>query len=237
MEIVHITAECYPVAKVGGLADVLGALPKYQNQQGQIAKVVMPMYRTKFLFDHQWELVHESGTYLGTQWFRYSIIKEKNNTLNFDLYLVDITGLLDREKVYGYSDDTERFLAFQIAVIHWMKQWNHQPNIIHCHDHHTALIPFMLQYCYGLDALRKIPTVLTIHNAQYQGWMNWSMSHLIPTYDNYKSGLLDWNDAINPLASGVRCANKVTTVSPGYLEELKYSANGLEKLFELVQLK
>ena len=57
MEIIHVSAECYPMAKVGGLADVVGALPKYQQMQGHIAKVVVPMYRTKFLYDNEWEVV------------------------------------------------------------------------------------------------------------------------------------------------------------------------------------
>ena len=100
MEIVHVTAECYPMAKAGGLGDVLGALPKYQVEQGHVAKVVMPMYRTKFLYNNQWEVVHKGGTNLGNRWFDYTIIKELTNKLGFDLYLVDINGLLDREKVY-----------------------------------------------------------------------------------------------------------------------------------------
>ncbi len=58
MEIIHVSAECYPVAKAGGLGDVVGALPKYQKKAGHIAKVIMPMYRTKFLYENEWELVH-----------------------------------------------------------------------------------------------------------------------------------------------------------------------------------
>ena len=232
MEIIHVSAECYPVAKAGGLGDVVGALPKYQNQLGHTAKVVMPMYRTKFLYQNDWQTVHEGGTYLGSQWFRYAIIKETTNKLGFNLYLVDINGLLDREQVYGYSDDTERFLSFQIAVLHWINQWQHLPDVLHCHDHHTALIPFMLKYCYGIDRLRNIRTTLTIHNGQYQGWLGWDKKGLIPAFDSWKSGLLEWNHMINPLASGVRCADAVTTVSSSYLAELRFSANGLEKLFE-----
>src|SRR5678816_3419052 len=79
MEIIHISAECYPVAKAGGLGDVVGALPKYQNKLGHVAKVIMPMYRTKFLYNNEWELVHEGSQYLGTKWFHYSVIREKTN--------------------------------------------------------------------------------------------------------------------------------------------------------------
>lgn len=232
MEIIHVTAECYPVAKAGGLGDVAGALPKYQNALGHTAKVVMPMYRTKFLYDNQWELVHEGGQSLGGQWFHYSIIREKTNKLGFDLYLVDINGLLDREKVYGYDDDIQRFVAFQIAVCDWLVQWQHFPDIIHCHDHHTGLIPFFIKHTYAFSKLAPVPTIFTIHNGEYQGWIGWDKAYLLPPYDSWKSGLLEWNGTINSLASAIKCAWKVNTVSPSYMEELRYMAAGLEALFE-----
>lgn len=232
MEILHVSAECYPVAKAGGLGDVVGALPKYINEAGHIAKVVMPMYRTKFLLDNDWEVVHKGGSYMGSWWFEFTVIKEKTNKLGFDLYLLDINGLLDREKVYGYGDDSDRFLAFQIAVLDWVAAWQHHPDVIHVHDYHTGLIPFMLKNCYQYKQISNIPTVLTIHNAQYQGWMGWDYSSKLPAWDPWKWGDLDWQNTINPLASGVKCAWKVTTVSPSYLEELRREANGLEDLFE-----
>ncbi|MDB5196425.1 MAG: glycogen synthase [Flaviaesturariibacter sp.] len=237
MEIIHVSAECYPVAKAGGLGDVVGALPKYQTDLGHIAKVVMPMYRTRFLYQNNWELVHEGHQQLGSQPFKYAVIKEKTNSLGFDLYLVDINGLLDREKVYGYDDDAERFLAFQIAVCDWLSKWQHQPDIVHCHDHHTGLIPFMMQYCYEFNRLRNIPTVFTIHNAQYQGWLGWDKQYLLPRFDSWKWGLLDWDKTINPLACAIKCATKVTTVSPSYMQELRYAANGLENLMQYEQDK
>jgi starch synthase len=232
MEILHVSAECYPVAKAGGLGDVVGALPKYLNQMGHLAKVVMPMYRTKFLYANEWDVVHKGGTNLGNWWFEYTIIKEKTNKLGFDLYLLDINGLLDREKVYGYDDDTERFTAFQISVLDWVNAWQHKPDVIHCHDHHTALIPFMMKYCYQFSKIKTISSVLTIHNAEYQGWMGWNRSNYIPEWDMWHWGMLDWKNTINPLASGIKCADKVTTVSPSYLDELKFMSNGLEALFE-----
>ncbi|MEI2749942.1 MAG: glycogen synthase [Ferruginibacter sp.] len=231
MEILHVSAECYPMAKVGGLADVVGALPKYQVALGHIAKVVMPMHRTKFLYNNDWEVVHKGSFPMGSAFFDFTIIKEKNNKLGFDLYCVDINGLLDREKVYTYDDDTERFTAFQIAVTEWLSKWEHRPDVVHVHDHHTALIPFMLKHCYAYRHISSIRTVLTIHNAQYQGWMGWDKATYLPAWDTWKWGLLDWDNTVNPLACGVKCADRVNTVSPGYMEELMYAANGLEQLF------
>ena len=233
MEILHVSAECYPVAKAGGLGDVVGALPKYQNKLGHLTKVIMPMYRTKFLYDNDWDVDFKGTRYLGPRQFDYTIIKERHNILGYDLYLVDIYGLLDRPKIYGYDDDVERFTAFQIAVVDWLNTWQHRPDVVHCHDSHAGLVPFMMKYCYDfMWNLGSVPTVLTIHNAQYQGWMGWDKSHYVPHYDEWKNGMLEWEHSINPLASGIKCADKVTTVSWSYLDELRYSANRLENLFE-----
>lgn len=231
MDIVHISAECYPMAKTGGLADVVGALPKYQNKIGHKASVVMPMHRTKFLYDNEWEVVHKNSFGMADRHFDFTIIREKTNKLGFELYCVDINGLLDREKVYGYHDDTERFFAFQLAVMEWMKTWEALPNVINVHDHHAGLIPFMMNFCYPYRRLTTIKKVLTIHNAQYQGQMGWDKGAYFPAWDTWRWGLLDWNNDINPLACGIKCADKVNTVSPGYMGELMESGAGLESLF------
>ncbi len=232
MEIIHLSFECYPVAKAGGLGDVVGALPKYQTKAGHYAKVVMPMHRTRFLNTHEWDVDFKGRANIGNWWFDYTVIKERDSTLGFDLYLIDINGLLDREQIYGYGDDAQRYIGFQVAFINWLDHWEHKPDVIHCHDYHVGLVPFMLKYCYQYSRLGDIPTVLTIHNAQYQGWMGWDQSYMLPTWDSWKGGLLEWKDTINPLASAVKNAWKVNTVSWSYMEELRYNSNGLEALFE-----
>ncbi len=232
MEIIHLSFECYPVAKAGGLGDVVGALPKYQTKMGHYAKVVMPMFRTKFLYQHEWDVDFKGSANLADWRFDFTVIKERHNTLGFDLFLIDINGLLDRENIYGYADDTQRYVGFQIAFVDWLNHWQHKPDVVHCHDYHVGLVPFMMKYCYEYNRLGDIPTVLTIHNAQYQGWMGWDQSNLIPAWDTWKSGLLEWKGDINPLASAVKNAWKVTTVSWSYMEELRYNSNGLEALFE-----
>jgi starch synthase len=237
MLIVHVSAECYPMAKAGGLGDVVGALPKYQQKMGDEALVVMPMYKTKFLEQREWEVHFKGNTNLGDWFFDYTIIKLKESNLGFNLYLVDINGLLDRPKIYGYTDDHDRFIGFQIAVAHWLLHWAKQPDIVHCHDHQAGLIPFIMKHCYDYQKLQSIKTVLTIHNAQYHGNMGWDKSILIPKWDSWKHGLLEWDNNINSLATAVKCADKVTTVSPTYMHELKLHANGLESLFEYEQGK
>ena len=237
MRIFHLSAECYPVAKVGGLADVVGALPKYQNQMGLQAAVCMPFYERKFVQENEWELVFEASSLLGSQRFYFEILKEKTDKLGFELYLVKIPGLLDRENVYSYPDETEQFIAFQIAFLDWITWSQQTPDLIHCHDHHTGLVPFLLYHGKAYHRLSETPTVLTIHNGQYHGAFNWNKLSLLPDIDLSKTGLLDWNGGINPLAAAVKCCWKYTAVSPTYLEELTYKSNGLEYLFYLERAK
>ncbi len=230
MEIIHLSAECYPIAKVGGLGDVVGALPKYQNRLGHVAKVVMPAYNSRFLSENVFETVYDGWVKVGHSSYKASILKETTNKLGFDLFLVQISGLFDRDNVYGYTDDTERFVAFQVAALDWIAQWEHQPDILHVHDHHLGLVPFMVSNCFQYRHLNHIPTILTIHNAQYQGQFGWDKLHYLPAFDLINTSKLEWKSAINPLAAAIKCAWRITTVSESYLNEISHAANGLESL-------
>ncbi len=160
MNILNISAECFPIAKVGGLADVVGALPKYQNNLGISAKVIMPYYANSFTKSNAFDAVFENKLTLGTKVYKFQILQLKRD-LGYPVYMVKIKGLLDREQVYSYDDDTERFLAFQIAVLDWVLSSKVKPTLIHCHDHHTGFIPFMMSHANKYKALKEIPTVLT----------------------------------------------------------------------------
>ncbi|MEP5338809.1 MAG: glycogen/starch synthase [Algibacter sp.] len=237
MNITHISAECYPIAKVGGLADVVGALPKYQSNTTTKAQVIMPFYDNKFTQANSFTSIYKSKLSLDTTAFDFNILVLEENHLDFDVFFVDIPELLFKDYVYSF-DDTERFLAFQIATLDWMLTWEDKhPDIIHCHDHHTGLIPFMLQESFKYEAFRKIPNILTIHNAQYQGSFSHDNVNLIPSFNFDHVGLLDWGGQINPLAAAIKCAWRVTTVSPSYMEELKLEANGLEDLLNAEHAK
>ena len=229
MNILHISAECYPVAKVGGLADVVGALPKYQNNTEDSSAVIMPFYNNKFTQTHSFSSIYNASINLGQTIYDYDVLTLNNNTLGFELFFVDIKELLFTDYVYS-SDDTDRFLAFQVAVMDWVLTLKSKPNILHCHDHHTGLIPFMAQESFKYKTLNAIPVITTIHNAQYQGWFKFDKLNLIPEFNGNNIGLLDWGNTINPLAAAIKCAWRVTTVSPTYMEELQSRANGLESL-------
>ncbi|WP_419870674.1 glycogen synthase [Chryseobacterium sp. CT-SW4] len=231
MIIFHLSTECYPVAKVGGLADVVGALPKYQNKiKGIDAKVVMPWYNKSFIYDHEFDIVFDGFIHQGPTMLQVQVMKEKTDVLGFELYLVKIPGLLDRENPYGYQDESFQFLAFQHGVLHWLSAMQIRPDVLHCHDYHTGLVPFMIEHCPEFSFLKGVKTVGTIHNGEYQGVMGWNMISYMPAFDTWKWGLLDWEGLINPLACMIKCSHAFTAVSQGYLEELFISFRGLEGL-------
>ena len=244
MHVIHVSAECYPIAKIGGLADVVGALPKYLQKIDVTAWVVTPKYDVSWYKNHYMEVVHTGEIQLGNLTYGFTIEKEINDTLGFPLYAVNIPGLFDRKGIYAdpdsgyaYYDEFERSAGFQIAVLNWIKSFSHKPNAVHCHDHHTALIPFLMAHAHQYESLASIPTVLTIHNGEYQGRYDMSKRFLLPSFDWNATGLLEWHHELNSMAAGIRAAWKVSTVSPNYMKELIAYSSGLETLLRQEQSK
>ena len=154
MKIIHISAECYPIAKVGGLADVVGSLPKYLNEEGERTEVIMPKYENNWVRDHEFKKVYSSSFNYWGEKTEFSVELLKDNDFGFPIYMISIPGRFDRPGIYidpwssqPYWDEKERFVSFQIATLEWLKEREEKPDIIHCHDHHTGLIPFMTSQC------------------------------------------------------------------------------------------
>jgi starch synthase len=243
MRILHVTAECYPAAKAGGLGDVAGALPKYLNNDGHDCAVIIPGYHTPWILKHTWEERFAGSTRMGGVQVPFRVLEVVDADLGFTLFSVDVPGLFDRNGVYndpetgyGYADEVERYIAFQQAVLRFVQNMG-GIDILHCHDHHTGLIPFMVKHCPEFRDLSSIPTVFTIHNGQYHGAFAWDKAFLLPWFDAEARGLLDWANWINPMATGIKCCWRLTTVSNGYLEELQHNANGLESLLRQERMK
>ncbi|MBK9734201.1 MAG: glycogen synthase [Saprospiraceae bacterium] len=237
MKVFYTSAECFPVAKVGGLADVVGSLPKYLKRIGVEASVIIPAYEMPWFEGKLYRVVHTGNFHLGEEYLYFEVRYFIDDILGFPFYTIYIPGKFNRYGVYAdrdgnyFGDEIERHISFQRAFLSWVRDGNVLVDVIHCHDHHTGLIPFMMKYCYEFQSLNHIATVFTIHNERYQGSFGWSKQYLLPKFDNWKSGLLEWNNVINPLASAVRCVQSVTTVSPNYMKELMYESFGLEQLF------
>lgn len=236
MKILHVSAECYPAAKAGGLGDVVGALPKYLAQSGTQSGVIIPKYALPWMESQSFIPIYKGAVRLHNQFVPFTIEKERTDQLGFPLFVANIPGQFDRPGIYKapnggwYEDEVERFLCFQQAVLEWIVNAPGKPQVLHCHDHHTGLIPFLVKHSPTYQLLKDIPTVFTIHNGAYHGAFSWEKMYLLPFFDGHGRGLLDWNNAINPLATAIKSAWRITAVSPSYLEELKENANGIEPL-------
>ncbi len=233
MNIIHVSAECYPVAKAGGLADVVGALPKYQNALGHKASVIMPFYYNKFRDAHTFKDIFTGYARLADITYTFNVIIPQDVDFGYEIYLIDIPGLFDRDSIYSYDDDIERFITFQIAALNWLNSWEAPVDIVHCHDQHTGFVPFMMSKVWDYRKFEHVPTVFTIHNGEYQGQFGFEKLHYLPPFHSYYNGLVEWNGEMNPLASAIKCAWKVTTVSPSYMNEISFSMKGLEGLLQL----
>ncbi len=244
IKVLHISSECYPAAKAGGMGDVVGALPKYLPAHNVEASVIIPMYRTKWIVNADLRRIYIGDMKLGNEDIDFTIYEYKNRDIKYPFYFVDIPGKFDRADIYldtdghGYKDEPERNVCFQRAVCQWVTYSNHHFDILHCHDHMTGLIPFMIQRCFEFESISTLPCFFTIHNGQYRGLFEWDrVGPLLPEYNTEHSGLLDWDNKINSLATAIKCAWAVNTVSPTYMEEIVRDSDTLTPLYNSVREK
>ncbi len=227
--VIHVSTECYPAAKAGGMADVVGSLPKYLSDHGWSPVVVTPRYLLPW-FDKQKLRREYAGSFvIEDQSVIFEVYRIKKGDLPFDYYCIDIPGLFDRNSIYlnesghGYEDEPERNISFQRSVIKWLSdpKSSVQPDLIHCHDHQTGFIPFLIKNSKEGQALKDIPTFYTIHNGAYNSRYPWNRIDLFPHFPSKLTQFLEWEGHVDAVAAAIRFADHVNTVSPNYLEELK----------------
>ncbi|MGY3780142.1 glycogen synthase GlgA [Streptococcus gallolyticus] len=222
MKILFVAAEGAPFAKTGGLGDVIGALPKSLVKNGNEVAVVLPYYdMIDAKFGDQIEDVLYYYTEVG--WRHQYVGVKRIVKENVTFYFLDNQYYFYRGHIYGDWDDGERFAFFQLAAIELMEKVDFIPDVVHVHDYHTAMIPFLLKEKYHwINAYKDIKTVLTIHNLEFQGQYDSGMlSDLFGVgYERYADGTLRWNDCLNWLKAGILYSDRVTTVSPSYAQEI-----------------
>lgn len=234
--ILNISTECYPAAKAGGMGDVLGALPIYTKSKEFSSSVIIPKYSTSWIEKQVWKPQFKGSITKGKKTIPFTIQRLKQGVLPYSLYVIDIKDKFDRPSIYlnddgmAFKDENERYILFQTAVCEWLLSKDKVFDLLHCHDHMTGLIPFMIKHADAYKSMSELPTLFTIHNGQYQGSMTWDHKKLLPKYNNKYKGLLDWDNMINPLATALKCAWKVNTVSPSYMSELKMDFGNLTNL-------
>lgn len=234
MKILFATSEALPFAMSGGLADVSGALPKALRKRLVGCRVVMPLYSTISA-----EL-REKMTFVGSitvpvSWRRqYCGIFEAHMD-GVIYYLLDNEYYFKRDMLYGHYDDAERFAFFSRAVLEIIPYIDFKPDIIHCNDWQTAMVPVYLNEFYKADPLYSdIKTVFTIHNIQYQGKYGMELySDLLGLMPGRES-LVEYDGCVNLMKGAIQCADKVTTVSPTYAREIlePYYSHGLDNILK-----
>ncbi len=235
MYIVMVSSECAPVAKVGGLADVVLGLSRELEKQGNTVEIILPKYDC-MRYDHIQDL-EEVFPDLWTPWCdgvvhcavwsgrvhgRTCYFIEPHSQDNF----------FNRGHYYGSWDDTTRFGFFSKAVLEFLLKSGKRPDIIHCHDWQTALVPVLLYDLYQAGGLDTPRVCLTIHNFMHQGlcgnYLLWASGLNRPDYYFHYDRLRDNHNpyALNLIKGGIVYANFVTTVSPQHAWEVRYTDQG-----------
>ncbi|WP_078552545.1 glycogen synthase GlgA [Bacillus alkalicellulosilyticus] len=235
MNVLFVASECVPFSKTGGLADVIGSLPSSIAKQHNVdIRIMLPLYGS--IPDHfKKEMKLKDVIVVSVSWRRQycGIFELHYNGLTY--YFIDNEYYFKRDDLYGYYDDAERFTFFSHAVLAALPVLSYQPDIIHCHDWQTALIPTYLKTTYAGDLFYKeVQTVFTIHNLKYQGIFSPDVfQELLHFSDEHYAGL-EFNGAINFMKGAIVHSHLVTTVSKSYANEIQteYYGEGLQYLLQ-----
>ena len=222
MKVLFASGEAAPFFKTGGLGDVAYALPKELAKQGVDIRVVLPNYvQMPQEYKDQLEEIRHFRFQLGEKNVYCGIKSMKLEGVTY--YFIDNLSYFDRRSLYGEWDDGERFGYFSTAIIEMLEVIDWIPDIVHCNDWHTAMVPVLLVDRYHWkNRLRHIRKVFTIHNLRFQGIFEPSiLPNVFGTgYNTYTHDGLQWKDRVNFMKGAINFSDFVTTVSPTYAKEI-----------------
>jgi len=237
MQIVFAASEAAPFAKTGGLADVVGSLPREIARLGHEVSVFLPLYRSvRAHLEKELTYSIRSITIPFPHGNRFAGIVDGGDRDGVRFYFVDCPEFFDREGLYGnngdsYADNAERFGLYCRAVLEATKILG-VPDVFHVHDWQAALLPVLLRTVYAADPqLKKAGSVLTIHNAGYQGWFPpATIEQLLLPWELFTYDKLEHYNTVDFLKGGIVYADLITTVSRTYAEEVQTAefGNGLD---------
>lgn len=229
MKILFATSECVPFVKTGGLADVCGALPKEILKAGEDIRVILPLYKA---IGQKWreQMEHVLYFYVNLGWRRQYVGIQKLQYEGITFYFIDNEQYFGRDYIYGMGgDEGERFAFFCRAVLEALTKIDFIPDVLHCHDWQTGLIPILLKSQYKpYEPYKNIRTVYTIHNLQYQGLFPiGTIEDLLFLGDwAYTSENLEFYGMCSCMKGGIVFADEITTVSPTYSKEIQTAYYG-----------
>jgi len=227
LNICLVSSELTPLAKTGGLADVASALSDFLERQGHDIRVLVPFYssiESSAMSITPVQFMQNLSIKIGNHELQYSIDSATLPGTELSIYLLRCPWLYDRDSIYtSDSDEHLRFILLSRVAIEMCQHMGFSPDIFHCNDWHTSLVPLYLKTRYAWDGLfRNTRSVLTIHNIGYQGVFS---SDILPDLGLQKEAdKLHQNDLsngmINFLKTGLLHADVLTTVSPSYAKEI-----------------
>ena len=239
MKILMAASECVPFVKTGGLADVIGALPKALAAEGVDVRVVVPKY-VEIPQSYRERMTHLVDFTVELGWRRQYCGIDTLTENGITFYFIDNEYYFKRPYVYGLGgDEPERFSFFDKAVLEMLPRIDFFPDVLHCHDWQTGMIPMLyrLQYA-GRAGYGAIKTAYTIHNLQYQGIfpIDYVEDLLHLGREAYLDGGAEFFGACSFMKAGLNFADRITTVSPTYAQEIQTAYYG-EKLDGLMRAK
>jgi starch synthase len=238
VNVLFVVSECVPFVKSGGLADVAGALPKQVRKLGTDIRVIMPKYET-IPENYKKEMKKIAQLVVRVGWRRQYCGIEMLEYEGVTYYFVDNEYYFKRHQLYGHYDDGERFSYFCRAVLDALPAIPFRPDIIHCHDWHTGMIPFLLREEYRKNSFyEQIRTVFTIHNLQFQGiFPREILGDLLNLSDRYFTmEHLEFYGNVSFMKGALVASDIITTVSPTYKEEIQTEYYG-ERLDGLLRVR
>lgn len=220
MKILYAASEALPFAASGGLADVVGSLPTAVAQEGHDCRVVLPLYRC-VKPDVRNTLTYLTDITVDVSWRKQYCGIYTKKVGNVQYYLLDNPYYFMRDGMYGFYDDCERFVFFSRAVLEILPVIGFHPDIIHCNDWQTAMIPVFYRVLYQYhQEFANIRTVYTIHNIQYQGIYGKEVVSELMGLPTYHINLLEYDGSINLMKGAIETADQISTVSPSYAKEI-----------------
>jgi len=234
MKVLFATAEVTPFSKVGGLADVAGALPKSLEQQGVDIKIITPGYSSIPFENYTIEDVATFSVTVGKKTYDAEIISTTlPESKNVQVLFVRNEEFFNRGGIYvneqtgkGYSDEAERFIFFMRGILAWLQQGTWTPDILHCNDHHTALLPaYIKELPDEFPVVQDMKSIYTIHNMGYQGTHNKKVLEKtgFPDAVFENNSAFEHDGDVNFMKIALKYADKINTVSPTYAREIMSS--------------
>ncbi len=237
LKILILAAEIVPFIKVGGLADVVGALPKSLHALGHDVRLAMPCYgQVDPVRFHLHPLLNSVPVSMSN--FRVDVsVCQTSIGDAIPVYMIDAPRFFERENIYGYTDDGERFILFCRSVLEALRRLDWSPDVIHCHDWHTGIVPNWMHTIYHNDPFyADAATVYTIHNLAYQGIFGYRILEVAGVAANgfLYPQITELANVVDIMGRGILFADAITTVSERYAQEILTPTFG-EKLDHLLR--